>query len=129
MTFDIDANGILSATAVENASGKRNQITINNDKGRLTKEQIDRMIEDAEKYKEQDEQIKAAIAAKNDLEMYVYQVKSMVSGKPWEIGVVFRLVLECRDGGSMTCNSWNSEPFPVLCLRSICNEGQTLCLC
>lgn len=95
MTFDIDANGILSVTAVENASGKRNQITINNDKGRLTKEQIDRMIEEADRYKEQDEQIKAAIAAKNDLEMYVYQVKSMVSGKPWEIGVVFRLVFIC----------------------------------
>lgn len=81
MTFDIDANGILSVTATENASGKRNQITINNDKGRLTKDQIDRMIEDAEKYKEQDEQIKAAIAAKNELEMYIYQIKSMVSGK------------------------------------------------
>lgn len=84
VTFDIDANGILNVTASENASGKKNQITINNDKGRLSKEQIDRMIEEADRYKEQDEQIKAAIAAKNDLETYVYQVKSMVSGK-WKV--------------------------------------------
>lgn len=79
MTFDIDANGILNVSAVENATGKKNHITINNDKGRLTKEQIETMISEAETYREQDEQIKAAVAAKNDLESYVYQMKSMVS--------------------------------------------------
>lgn len=55
VTFDIDANGILSVTAEEKATGKQNRIVITNDKGRLTKDEIDKMISDAEKFKEEDE--------------------------------------------------------------------------
>lgn len=54
VTFDIDANGILSVTAQEKATGKKNEITITNDKGRLSKSEIDKMIADAEKFKEED---------------------------------------------------------------------------
>lgn len=78
VTFDIDANGILNVTAKETATGKKNQISITNDKGRLTKHQIDKMISDAEKYKEEDEKIRNSVTAKNELENYVYQIKSMV---------------------------------------------------
>merc|ERR1712077_55601 len=58
VTFDIDANGILNVNAVEKGSGKQNTITITNDKGRLSKDDIDRMVNDAEKYKAEDEQQK-----------------------------------------------------------------------
>merc|ERR1719228_600204 len=76
VTFDIDANGILNVSAVEKGSGKQNKITITNDKGRLSKEDIDRMVNDAEKYKAEDEQQKDRIAAKNGLESYIFSMKS-----------------------------------------------------
>ncbi|KAJ8926413.1 hypothetical protein NQ314_021201 [Rhamnusium bicolor] len=79
VTFDIDANGILTVSAADSVTGNRNNITINNDKGRLSKEQIENMIADAEKFKEQDLEIKAAIAAKNELESYLYQIKSLTN--------------------------------------------------
>lgn len=66
-------------TAVENATGKKNNITITNDKGRLTKDEIKNMISDAEKYKEQDQEMKVSVAARNDLEAYIYQMKSLVN--------------------------------------------------
>ncbi|XP_044270963.1 heat shock cognate 71 kDa protein-like [Tribolium madens] len=77
VTFDVDANGILNVTAIENATGKTNRITIKNDKGRLTKDQIEKMVTEAEKFKEQDQQMRATIASKNDLEAYVYQMKNL----------------------------------------------------
>jgi len=76
VTFDIDANGILNVTAVEKSTGKENKITITNDKGRLSKEEIERMVNDAEKYKAEDEKQKAVIAAKNALESYCFNMKS-----------------------------------------------------
>ncbi|KAJ8910395.1 hypothetical protein NQ315_010456 [Exocentrus adspersus] len=79
VTFDIDANGILTVSASENATGKKNDIKINNDKGRLSKDQIDGMIADAEKFKERDLELKAAIAAKNDLESYLYQIRNLMN--------------------------------------------------
>lgn len=78
MTFDIDANGILTVSAKEQATGKQNNITINNDKGRLTKQQIDEMVSAAERYKEQDREIRAAVAARNELESYVYQMRQLI---------------------------------------------------
>nr|6ZHI_A Chain A, Heat shock protein 70 [Plasmodium falciparum 3D7]6ZHI_B Chain B, Heat shock protein 70 [Plasmodium falciparum 3D7]6ZHI_C Chain C, Heat shock protein 70 [Plasmodium falciparum 3D7]6ZHI_D Chain D, Heat shock protein 70 [Plasmodium falciparum 3D7] len=76
VTFDIDANGILNVTALDKGTGKQNQITITNDKGRLSKDDIDRMVNDAEKYKEEDEQNKNRIEARNNLENYCYNVKN-----------------------------------------------------
>ncbi|XP_023309979.1 heat shock cognate 71 kDa protein-like [Anoplophora glabripennis] len=79
VTFDLDANGILTVSATESATGKKSDIRINNDKGRLSKDQIQTMIEDAEKFKEQDLEMRAAVAAKNDLESYLYQIKNLLN--------------------------------------------------
>ncbi|VBB79326.1 YALIH222S01e36444g1_1 [Yarrowia lipolytica] len=79
VTFDVDANGILNVSAVEKGTGKTQQITITNDKGRLSKEEIERMVNDAEKYKDEDEKEAARIAAKNGLESYTYSLKNTLS--------------------------------------------------
>jgi len=76
VTFDIDANGIMNVSAVEKGTGKSNKITITNDKGRLSKEDIERMLAEAEKYKEEDEKEAARIAAKNGLESYAYSLRN-----------------------------------------------------
>ncbi|KAF4516978.1 hypothetical protein B566_EDAN005580 [Ephemera danica] len=78
VTFDIDANGILNVTAIEKSTNKENKITITNDKGRLSKEDIERMVSDAEKYKAEDEKQKSVIAAKNSLESYCFNMKATV---------------------------------------------------
>jgi len=77
--FDIDANGILNVSAVEKSTGKENKITITNDKGRLSKGDIDRMVEEAEKYKAQDEKNKLCIEAKNGLENYAYNLRNSLN--------------------------------------------------
>jgi len=79
VTFDVDANGILNVSAVEKGTGKSNKITITNDKGRLSKEDIERMVSEAEKYKEEDEQEASRIAGKNGLESYSYSLKNTLS--------------------------------------------------
>ncbi|KAI4346720.1 hypothetical protein L6164_007592 [Bauhinia variegata] len=76
--FDIDENGILSVSAEEKATGKRNKITITNDKGRLTKEEIERIIEEAEKFKAEDDAYKKKIEAKNELEHYVFNMRNAI---------------------------------------------------
>lgn len=76
MTFDIDTNGILNISAV--SKGKENKITITNDKGRLSKEDIERMLQDANKYKAEDNAQREKIAAKNSLESYTFNMKSSV---------------------------------------------------
>lgn len=78
VTFDIDANGILNVTATDKSTGKENKITITNDKGRLSKEDIEKMVADAEKFKAEDEAIKEKIQSKNGLESYAYQMKSTI---------------------------------------------------
>jgi len=78
VTFDIDANGILNVTATEKSTGKENKITITNDKGRLSKEDIERMVNEAEKYKVDDEKQKDRVSAKNSLESYCFNMKSTV---------------------------------------------------
>ncbi len=78
VTFDIDANGILNVTAIEKSTGKENKITITNDKGRLSKEEIERMVNEAEKYKADDEKQKDRVSAKNSLESYCFNMKSTV---------------------------------------------------
>merc|ERR1712214_201650 len=77
-TFDIDANGILNVSACDKSTGKQNKITITNDKGRLSKEEIERMVNDAEKYKQEDEAQKDRVQAKNELESYAFQMKQTV---------------------------------------------------
>jgi len=76
VTFDVDANGILNVNAEDKSTGKANKITITNDKGRLSKEDIERMVNEAEKYAEEDEIAKGKIAAKNSFESYIFNVKN-----------------------------------------------------
>jgi heat shock protein 1/8 len=79
VTFDLDANGIMNVSAVEKGTGKSNKIVITNDKGRLSKEEIERMLSEAEKYKEEDEAEAARIGAKNALESYAYSLRNTLS--------------------------------------------------
>ena len=76
VSFDVDANGIMNIEAVDKGSGKTQNITIKNDKGRLSSEDIDRMINEAERYKSEDEANKRMVEARNKLESLLYQSKS-----------------------------------------------------
>ena len=102
VTFDVDANGILNVSAVEKSTGKEQKITIKNDKGRLTQEEIDQMINDAEKYKAEDEENKLKIDAKNDLDNYIFMVENMM-----------------RDDGTK-----NMPPDTVETLKTTCQVGR-----
>ncbi|KAG0026411.1 ATPase with role in protein import into the ER, partial [Podila clonocystis] len=79
VTFEIDANGILRVSASDKGTGKTETITITNDKGRLSEEEIERMIKEAEKFADEDLQVKERIEAKNVLENYLYGVKNQVN--------------------------------------------------
>lgn len=76
VSFDVDANGILNVSAVEKGSGKSTKITITNDTGRLSKEDIDNMVKSAEKFKEEDDKRKEMIEARSNLENYVYNTRN-----------------------------------------------------
>jgi len=76
--FDIDANGILNVSAEDKTTGNKNKITITNDKGRLSKEDIERMVQEAEKYKSEDEEHKKKVDAKNGLENYAYNMRNTI---------------------------------------------------
>merc|ERR1712232_850389 len=76
VTFDVDSNGILNVSALEKGSGKAEKITITNDKGRLSKEEIEKMVADAEKFKGEDDKQKERISAKNGLESFIFNLKS-----------------------------------------------------
>jgi len=78
VSFDLDANGIMTVEACDKASGKKQEIKIKNDKGRLSSEDIEKMVEEAEKYKEDDAKVKARIDAKNEFESIIYQTKSSI---------------------------------------------------
>merc|ERR1719265_1271454 len=76
VTFDIDANGILNVSAQDKSTGKSNQITITNEKGRLSQSEIDRMVQEAEKYRAEDEVSRQKIEAKNGLENYCFTMRN-----------------------------------------------------
>jgi heat shock protein 5 len=79
VTFELDANGILKVSAVDKGTGKSEQITITNDKGRLTQEEIERMVEEAEKYADEDKATRERIESRNKLENYAYSLKNQVN--------------------------------------------------
>ena len=81
VTFEIDENSIMTVSASDKGTGKKEVITITNEKGRLSKEEIERMIKDSEKYAEEDKAIKEKIDAKNSLENYIYQMKNSIDDK------------------------------------------------
>uniref|UniRef100_A0A0D9XT24 Uncharacterized protein n=1 Tax=Leersia perrieri TaxID=77586 RepID=A0A0D9XT24_9ORYZ len=76
--FDIDANGILNVSAEDKTTGQKNKITITNDKGRLSKEEIEKMVQEAEKYKSEDEEHKKKVESKNSLENYAYNMRNTI---------------------------------------------------
>ena len=76
--FDVDANGILNVSATEKTTGKEQKITISNDGSRLSQDEIDQMVKDAEKFKEEDEKQKQTLEAKNQFENYIYHMKSTI---------------------------------------------------
>ncbi|XP_043275736.1 major heat shock 70 kDa protein Ab-like [Venturia canescens] len=78
VTFDMDANGILHVTAKDTASGRSNDVRITNDKGRLSREEIDRMLAEAERYRDQDQEQRERVEARNQIESYVFSVKQAV---------------------------------------------------
>merc|ERR1711988_375421 len=79
VTFDVDANGVLNVSAEDKTTGQKNKITITNDKGRLSKEEIERMVQEAEKYKAEDEEHSKKIEAKNALENYAYNMRNTMN--------------------------------------------------
>jgi heat shock protein 1/8 len=81
ITYEVDVNGILSVNACEKSSGKAEKITIQNDSNRLSKEEIERMLAEAEKFKEDDEKAQKRVESKNKLENYLYNIKSSVLGE------------------------------------------------
>ena len=94
VTFDIDANGILNVSAQDRSTGKSNQITITNEKGRLSQAEIDRMVQEAEKYREEDEQNKSKIEAKNGLENYCFTMRNTLQEEKLKDKFEAVLVLE-----------------------------------
>jgi len=80
VTFEIDSNGILNVGAEDKGTGKSESITITNDKGRLTEEQIERMIKEAEEFAEEDKLIKERVDARNAFDNYLHSMKSAVEG-------------------------------------------------
>ena len=79
VSFDIDANGILNVAASDKSTGKKNNITITNDCGKLSKSDIERMVNEAKEFEAQDKEKREAIDARNELENYVYGIKNSVS--------------------------------------------------
>eukprot|EP00210_Caulerpa_lentillifera_P004243 g4047.t1 len=81
VTFEVDANGILNVAAEDKSTGNKEKITITNDKGRLSEEEIQRMVKEAEEFAEADKQMKEKVNAKNELETYCYNIKNQLSDK------------------------------------------------
>merc|ERR1711881_822069 len=79
VTFDLDANGVMNVSAKDKASGKDSNITITNDKGRLSQDGIERMVKEAEKYAAEDDLMKEKIEAKNALENYSYSMRNSIN--------------------------------------------------
>jgi len=79
VTFDLDANGILNVSAEDKGTGRKNKITITNDMGRLSSDQIQKMVADAERYKADDEQAQQRVGAKNHLESYAYSMRNTLN--------------------------------------------------
>lgn len=80
--MEVDANGILQITATEEGSGKSEKITITNDNSRLSKDDIERIVQEAEKYKEEDDKIRKKVESRNKLENYLYNMKNSMKENP-----------------------------------------------
>jgi len=94
VTFEIDANGILQVAAEDKASGKAEKITITAEKGRLSEDDIERMVQEAEEFAEEDKNMKERISARNGLESYLYQIKNLLDDEGKDFSDEDRQTLE-----------------------------------
>ena len=108
ITFDIDANGILNVTALDKTTNKSNKIQITNDSNRLSKDEIEKMVRDAEKFKAEDDAMKEKIEAKNGLESMCFSVKSQLEEHKDKLGNVSEIKKEIED-----TLEWLNEPHSI----------------
>ena len=97
VTFEIDANGILQVSAEDKGTGNKEKITITNDQNRLTPEDIEQMIKDAEKFADDDKKLKERVEARNELDSYAYSLKNQVGifilRSKWPIVTLFFYII------------------------------------
>ena len=86
VTFAIDENGILNVSATDKGTSKTNKIKITNDKGRLSKDEIEKMVNDAQKFKVKDEKNRKRVEAKNSIENYCSQMKNTIN----DVNLIFK---------------------------------------
>jgi L1 cell adhesion molecule like protein len=98
ITYDLDANGILNVAAAEKSTGKSNKITISNGKGRLTKEQVERMVQEASEHEKEDKERMEKVEAKNELESYLYNARNSFRDEK----VVEKLGADAKEGDEKT---------------------------
>lgn len=123
VSFDVDANGIMNIEAIDKGSGNAQKITITNEKGRLTSEDIERMVQEADKYKDEDKLRKETVDAKNQLESLIYQAKSSIENpeikgklEDEEVQTVESLVTETEiwlEDGSLTKTDYENKMTEV----------------
>merc|ERR1712216_822186 len=97
VTFEIDTNGILNVGAEDKGTGKTEKITITNDKGRLTEEQIEKMIKEAEQFADEDEKVKERVDAKNAFDGYLHSMRGAVEGSGENKGLSEKLDSEVKE--------------------------------
>lgn len=96
VTFEIDVNGILHVTAEDKGTGNKNKITITNDHNRLSPEDIERMINDAEKFADEDKKVKELVEARNEIEQYAYSLKNQVIKIAKDLIILFRSMINWK---------------------------------
>jgi len=118
--MEVDANGILNVTATEEGTGKSQKITITNDNGRLSKEDIERMIKEGEEFKKQDEELKERVEAKNKVETYVYQIKNTIADAKYpeedkkQLDEIVKETIEWLDSNQQATKEEYDEKFKEL---------------
>jgi L1 cell adhesion molecule like protein len=103
ISLELDANGILNVTAVEKSTGKSKNIQIKNDKGRISKEDMERMVKEAEQYAEQDKKVRETMESKNKLEQYIYSVGQSLNDLKDKLSESDRSSLESK---TKDCREW-----------------------
>jgi L1 cell adhesion molecule like protein len=103
VAFELDANGILNVEAIDKANGRSERITIKNERGRLSKEEIEKMVRAAEQFKDEDEKIARRILAKNDLESFIYSARKTLDEKGASIPEEDRVNIQTK---LRECQEW-----------------------
>ena len=113
VTFDVDANGILNVSAAEKSTGKSNKITITNDKGRLSRDEVERLVEEASKYEAEDKAKFEKVEAKNKCESFLYNLRNTFNDKKDSLGVNGPAAIECVDAALTWLESHQDEEKDV----------------